>query len=268
MANINLINEIANKLQLNPQRLQHALLEGGKVQFPKVHYLTSEQLEAKDKASREAGKAKGIEEGQAIARELVAKDLKREIGLSIDGKNLDSVIKEAKKYISNSDQYRKEQIELLNRKIEALDSEADRIKSEELKLKHEAYLQNALPIQRKKSISDQEYIQILSKELQIIDRDGQQIIMQKGNELLNPYGKPKDPVSHISEVFEKRNWIEVKPTPAPQGRGWGNTPSGGKATRMSELVREYETSGKNMTGLEFQKDVSELSKDNPGFFDM
>lgn len=266
------LKTIASKLKLKVEDLESAIASTDevKVDIPELTVLTAEELTARDE---NIGKTK-YNEGKTAGVEMGVKELKNELGLEFDGKDIKSLVKAVEtKTLNDAKIEPNKKVEELNTVVANLQKTIAEKETEKTQLINQLQttslnteLLTMMPSNRLNTLSDNEYLTLIKANYEIVEEDGKKVIKKDGNIIRNATTQsPLDPKEVITNFFTEKKLITT--TQGSQG-GQGGGNSGGNAgvfTKLSELSEKFQKEGKNVQGSEFATAVAEARKANPEF---
>lgn len=266
------IKQIASKLKLKVEDLESAIASTDevKVDIPELTILTTEELTSRDE---NIGKTK-YNEGKTAGVEMGVKELKNELGLDFDGKDIKSLVKAVEtKTLNDAKIEPNKKVEELNTVVANLQKTIAEKESEKTNLLNQLQttslntkILQMMPSNRLNTLSDNEYLTLIKANYEIVTEDGKEVVKQNGNILRNQTTQsPLEPKEVINSFFNEKKLIATQPG-GQGGQGGGN--SGGNSgvfTKLSELTEKYQKEGKSIQGSEFASAVAEARKANPEF---
>ena len=232
-------------------------------ELPKVVVRTADEEESfktnlLDNAKGETTKA---------AREILIKNMKKEIGLEFEGKKPEDFITNYKKHIldeakiepNKKIQELTESNDTLRKKLEDKDGEFDQLKSsyadKELKLNTQSFIPT-LPESLGLNKSEASSLFFMSHEI----KDGQ--VYKNGELLKNANEKPLTHKEAVDAFVTEKNWIEDDPS--GRGGGSGNSrDSGGDGLTLQDFEDACTEKGLKMGSAEANALLDEMAKENP-----
>jgi hypothetical protein len=233
--------------------------------IPEITTFEKTELESRDKNKKD--------EGIKVGRELQIKDLKEENGLTYDGPGSNDRIRFVKELSKKIETELKiepekkvtaltEQITLLQNKNKDYETQIESVRKEAKEAKFNSELLGELPANRSKLFTDAEYLNALKFNLEFTEEG-----IKRNGEILRD-SKTQSPIDRktaIGNLFTERKWND-EPNGGVAGRAGGNSATGGgKPTKLSEVVSQWEKDGKNVGSAEFQAHVITLKKENKEF---
>jgi len=267
------ISEIAKLLKIDETTFVAALASTDEidVEIPKeLTVLTQEELTKRDES---VGKLK-YNEGKNAAVEMLVKEQKEKEGLEFEGKDPEKLIEALKKKVLVDAKIEpNKKIEELNGvitklqdNVKASDEEKKTLSKQIEAVKTDSKLLGLLPANRLSILNDEEYLNNFKSSHSIEIEDGKEVV-KKGGEILRDKATqaPLEPKDVINQYFTERKWVGETPEDR-KGRGAGG--DNGKPSvflKMSELVKDFEGSGKSIQGEEFQEVLNAARTANPNF---
>lgn len=217
----------------------------------------------------DANKTTLIESTREAALEVWTKGKKRELGLEFTGKDPNDLVKalqdaklgdgdeELKKAQARIDELTNEKKTILDSKTaleEELNGKLTSLQSEKDSIVLDYRLTSLVP--KETAIPSDKIIKLFKMDHTLdTDADGKEFVRNANNEVV----KDKTTFEYITvdKVFEDyaTQYIQ-KPTGRGQGNNFGN--GQGKADDLEEFNKNWEASGKNMKGLEYQNALAEF----------
>lgn len=267
------ISEIAKLLKIDEASLVSAITSTDEIDvvIPKeLTVLTQEELTKRDES---VGKLK-YNEGKNAAVEMLVKEQKEKEGLEFEGKDPEKLIEALKKKVlvdAKIEPNKKIEeltgvISKLQDNVKAFDEEKKTLTKQIEAVKTDSKLLGLLPSNRLSILNDEEYLNNFKSQHSIEIEDGKEVV-KRGGEILRDKATqaPLEPKEVINQYFTERKWVGETPE-GRQGRGAGG--DNGKPSvhlKLSELVKEYEASGKSVNGSEFQSVLDAARESNPQF---
>lgn len=272
MLNKETINKIAKSLKLKVEELESALTNETEVALviPELTILTAEEITARDE---NIGRTK-YNEGKTAGVEMGVKELKNELGLDFDGKDIKSLVNAVqKKTLDDAKIEPNKKVEELNNVVANLQKTIADKESEKTALVTQLQtttlntkILSAMPSNRLTTLNDNEYLTLIKSSYEFAEEDGKIVAKKDGNIVRNPTTQsPLDAKEVIESFFTEKKFITTG-NGGQGGQGGGN--SGGNAgvfTKLSELEGKFVKEGKSLQGTEFASAVAEARKANPQF---
>lgn len=271
MLNKETISKIATKLKLKVEDLESALKSDTEVgvEIPEVSVFTTEELTARDE---NIGKIK-YNEGKTAGVEMGVKEVKNELGLEFDGKDIKSLASAIKtKTLEDAKIEPNKKVDELNTVVANLQKTIAEKETEKSQLVNQLQtttlntkIVSLMPTNRNANLNDSEYLTLVKASFEFAEEDGKMVVKKDGNIVRNATTQsPLEPKEVIESFFTEKKFIQ---TPGNGGgAGGGNsTKKDGVYTKMSELTAKFEKEGKSVQGSEFASAVAEARKTNPEF---
>ncbi len=271
------LDKIASLLKLDGKKLSEAIADANEVDI-----VIDDKIQVFDEASIAARDRSKYNEGKKAGEEMPGKTLKKMFELQLEENDLEKVanalIEKTKKEAGGS---ASEKEKALEDKIKQWQQKANEAEDKYTKAEQKAAeaaldreLLASFPKNRDSKLSDDEYLFLVKKTLQIEQTaDGKRIVKKDGKALED--AKTLEPISikeAIEGHFNERKWVSDGDGGAGggagdrKGPGGGNSnPAGGgsKFTKMSEVKKHLEDQGISMQGEKGQAFIQAAVKENP-----
>jgi len=266
------LTKIASTLKLKVEDLETAIKSETEVSvdIPTLTVLTADELTARDE---NIGRTK-YNEGKTAGVEMGVKELKNELGLEFDGKDIKSLVNAVQtKTLADAKVEPNKKVEELNMVVANLQKTIAEKETEKSTILNQLQtttlntkILGLLPQNRSSVLNDDEYMTLVKKVYEFAEEEGKLVVKKDGNIVRNATTQsPLEPKEVLDSFFTERKFIEQKQG-NQGGQGGGN--SGGNAgvfTKLSELEQKFVKDGKSLQGTEFASAVAEARKANPQF---
>jgi hypothetical protein len=238
------------------------------VKIPNGSFFTDETLAARDNNKISEGKTLGIAEGKTAGFEIANKLMIEKFGLK-DVKKSDEPIKIAEALevtVQSGDEGLKNQVKALQTDVQAWEQKYTQLESAKTTIERNTQLLGYFPKNRKDTLTDSEYLELISKNLDEVD--GKLAIKINGEVLRDK--KTRDIVDlkdGVDELFKARKWVnEETPPSGGRGAGDGHASRGGIKT-YSAAKEQYlkDNPDSNETDPKFVAYVREVATSTPDF---
>lgn len=224
------------------------------VKIPNGTFFTDETLTARDNNKISEGKTLGIAEGKTAGFEIANKLLIEKFGLK-DVKKSDEPIKIAEALavtVQSGDEGLKSQVKALQTDVQTWEQKYTQLETAKTTIERNTQLLGYFPKNRKDTLTDSEYLELISKNVEEVD--GKLAVKINGEVLRDK--KTRDIVElkeGVTELFKARNWVNDETQPAG-GRGAGDNHGGRGGIKTYSAARE-----------QYLKDNPESSETDPKF---
>ncbi len=213
--------------------------------------------------------------GKGAAVELAVKDAKEKLGLEFQGKTIDGLIKAAsEKALADAKLEPNAQITELKGQLETVKATAVTLQNQlaekdkeitGVKINGELLKHIPAPGDNGPAIAGDDVIALMKANGYNFElKDGAVVAMKNGQLVQDNLSNPVK-VSDVVTGFLKEKKLVTDAAAGPAGRGGGGSGKGVKATKLSELIKQYEAEGKHAAGQEFNEAVMKAKADNPEF---
>jgi len=213
--------------------------------------------------------------GSASAVEIAVKDLKTKEGLDFTGKTLDGLVAAvSKKAVADAKIEPAKAVTDLQEKVTNLQKtvteQEQKLADKEaevtgVKINGELYKHIPAPAENGPAYDQDEVVLLMKNKGYDFKLENGKIVPYKdGKQILDKTSNPREPKDIISEFMTEKKYITT-PAPGPDGRGGGDQKPPSKATKLSELKKEYEAAGKSLNGSEFMEAVDKAVSANKDF---
>lgn len=266
------LNRIASLLKLDAKKLSEAISDKNEVDITideKLQVYDDEALTKRDKNKYNEGKKAG--------EEMLVKEIKRKHSIEVDGDDADKVVEaivaKTKKEAGGSASEKEKDLEAKIEQWKQKHKQAEEMLSQAQKAASEAALDRELlasfPKNRDSKLSDDEYLFLVKKTLEIEEKDGKRIVKKEGKVLEND--KTLEPISlrdAIEGHFNERKWVtdEQQQQQQKPGGGGGNSKpggGGGKFSKMSDVNAYLAENGIDAKGEKGAAFIAAAVKENP-----
>lgn len=234
----------------------------------------AEKLEAFTPEEVTTLKANEYKSGKEAGVEMAVKDTKEKLGLTFNGKSIESLVDAAtKKALDDAKVTPDAKVKELETKLTTLQGT---VKEYETKLADKetevsgirvnSELYKHIPSLGEKgpALTADEVINLMKANGYEFKQEDGAVITYKGGKALTDKLSNNLPVKDVVNEFIKEKKL-VAEEGAPGGRGGSDKTPAGKAGKLSELKKEFTEKGKSLLGTEFSEAVSQAAKDNKDF---
>lgn len=267
------ILRLAAIAKIDPSKFKEAISSPDATEIEIDESLTSftkTELETRSRNSYAADKKTG--------EEMLMKGIKQRYGLEVTGENIDAILealtaKNKKEYDSKPDDRVVELEKTLLQAKETMKSaieRGDRAEANNKAIQEDTKFLSSFPTTRNDVFNDEEFLGLIKSKLKIENRDGRDVVIKDGQPVVHP--TTFEPVSLKDAVhgyFTERNWNkqEAKQEDKQESKGGRGGQSSklatGVYTKLSEVSKWINDSGKNTMGSEGQAMMAAALKENP-----
>lgn len=275
MLNQETLNKIASLLKLDAKKLSEAIADE-----KEVAVAIDEKLQVYDDAALNTRDRNKYNEGKKAGEEMLVKEIKRKHSIEVDGDDADKVVeaiitkvkKEAGGSASDKEKDLESKIEQWKNKHKEAEQKLTLAEQKASEAALDRELLASFPKNRDSKLSDDEYLFLVKKTLEIEEKDGKRIVKKEGKVLEND--KTLEPISlrdAIEGHFNDRKWVSDGDGGSggadkkPGGGGGNGKPGGGagKFTKMSEINAYLTENGLDAKGEKGAAFIAAAVKENP-----
>lgn len=239
-----------------------------------VDFVIPDKLTVLDDAEVQTLKTNEYNSGKVAGVEMSVKETKDKMGLNFSGKTIEGLVEAAtKKALDDAKVTPDEKVKELEGKITTLqgtvkeyetkmaekDSEVTTIKTNS-----ELYKHIPAPGENGPALGADDVIQLMKANGYEFKNENGAITAYKGGKQLQDKLSNALPVKDVVSGFMKEKKLIIEDG-TPGGRGGGDKKAAVKATKYSELEKQFKADGKSLLGEEFSKAVQQAVKDNKEF---
>ncbi len=263
-----LLTKLATLAKIDSKVLQDAITSTDEVaiDLPEVLTFTKSELETRDSAK----KGNGYADGKKAGVEMAVKELKDEYNLDFEGKDLkDLVDNYGKKVLADAKITPKETEDTIAKLRTTITEQQSKIAEAENRVKAvsiNAKVKSLMP-ENAKGLSKDETEAVLRANGFDWDEDanGNIIVKKNGEQILDTTLQTPVPAADaFKSIFTEKGWMAAGEA-APAGRGGSSSNPQLKATKLSEVEKEWTANGKNIQGSDFSAHVTALANADPTF---
>lgn len=271
------LNKIANLLKLDSKKLSEAIADKNEIDLT-----IDDKLQVYDDAALATRDRNKYNEGKKAGEEMLVKEIKRKHSVEVDGDDPDKVVeaiigkvkKEAGGSASDKEKDLETKIEQWKQKHKEALEELTQVQKKAAEASLDKELLASFPKNRDSKLSDEEYLFLVKKTLEIEEKDGKRIVKKEGKVLEND--KTLEPISlreAIEGHFNERKWVTEEGSGGAgaggqqrAGAGGGNSKpgaGGGKFSKMSEVNAYLSENGIDAKGEKGAAFIAAAVKENP-----
>ena len=255
------IDKIANILKIKPADLATAIKDEKEVEVTideKITTFTEDEIATVKK--------NGYKEGKTAGEEMAVDEVKKEMGLSYDGKSVKALAKEIeKKTLADAKIEPEKKVLELQEKITNLQKT---VGEQETKLAEKDGEVSAVKIHGElvkhipatATLSQDKIIGLMKMDgYEFKSVDGKVVAFKDGKELQDKISNAML-VKDVISGYVTENKLAPVEEPGKGGRGGKDEKGAGVFTKLSEIKAKYEADKKSTLGADFAKEVAEAAK--------
>lgn len=260
------IDKISTLLKIKPEDLTTAIADKEEVDVAiddKLMVLTDTEKTTLEKNKYDEGKKAGVE--------MEVDKIKKEAGLDFQGKTVKGLVEAAqKKTLEDAKIPEAEKVKELQTKLEKVQSTATELEkkltekdAEVNSVKTQGLIVKDLPTNTTLP-GDKVLLLMKADGYEYKNEDGKIVWYKDGKALTDKLGNnlaTKD----VATEYVTTNKLSTEEIIPPGGRGGGDKKPVGGFTKLSEVKKHFEDSGKSTLGSEFAEAVENAAKDNKEF---
>jgi hypothetical protein len=258
---------IVAKVKLEDLEAAQTAKEDTAVAIPeKLSSYTDDEVQTLKTNEYNSGKVAGVE--------MAVKDTKEKMGLNFSGKTIDGLLEAAtKKALDEAKIQPDKQVQELQEKVTNLQNtvkgyetkmaEKD-VEVSGMRINGELYKHIPAPGDNGPALSQDNIIQLMKGDGYEFKQDNGIVAAYKsGKQLQDKLSNPLPVKDVITEFLKEKKLVTEEGTPG--GRGGDDKKPPVKATKLSELKKNFTDQGKSLLGEEFSQAVTQAVKDNKDF---
>lgn len=269
------IDKIAGLLKLDPKKLKDDISAKDEIDIA-----IDDKLQILDEAALASRDRNKYNEGKTAGEEMAAKEVKRKYGIDVEGNDFDKIAealitKTKKEAGSDPDERLKDYETKIEQWKQKYKEAEEKITASERKYAEAALDRELLgyfPKDRDSKFTDDEYLTLIKKTIQIEEKDGKRSVIKDGKKL--EHDKTLEPISlkeAIEGHFNERKWIgagagDGNGDGGRAGAGGQNSRPGGsgpKFSKISDVNKHLESQGLDPKGEKGQAFIQAVIKENP-----